>query len=337
MNAFEEKETRRHVRFKQERWPDLPDGKHAGRSYSHILPTGHLDNNCYPSIYASLQEYLAEADIALHASVLNLRSSQICCFNFLFPCRLDLGLGLQVFASAFPQVEKVSRIEFEYTGPSEATEWLGEPPGGKRGQNRTSVDAAVWWENTEGDRRLTLIEWKYTEREFGSCGGYESKGNQQKDRCKYLLVEKIRPQLDCYVASGRDSRTSRRYWDLLEQSGISASSYPGVGCPFRGPLYQLLRLYLLREFCQKNIPDLDGVDVVVMGFRENMRNILRVPNYLRGLCEDHGDDIIDVWNRLLTNAPPLRWLPVEDMLPPKDTLVAGQTEWRQYIHERYGV
>ena len=70
------------------------------------------------------------------------------------------------------------------------------------------MDAAVWWENTEGDRRLTLIEWKYTEGEFGNCGGYKSDGNHQKDKCENLSVKGIRPQWDCYIASGRDSRTS---------------------------------------------------------------------------------------------------------------------------------
>ena len=139
MNAFEAKETRRHARFKQESWPDLPDGQHGGKSYSHILPDGHLDKNCYPPIYTSLRGYLDEADIALHRYALNLRSSQVCCFNFLFPCRLDLGLAYQILGSALSKVEKVSQIEFEYTGPAGATEWLGEPPGGKRGQNRTST------------------------------------------------------------------------------------------------------------------------------------------------------------------------------------------------------
>lgn len=45
-------------------------------------------------------------------------------------------------------------IEFEYTGkdeypgPEGFVTWLSEPPGGKRGQNRNSIDAAVFW----GDR-----------------------------------------------------------------------------------------------------------------------------------------------------------------------------------------
>jgi hypothetical protein len=127
----------------------------------------------------------------------------------LFPLRLDLELARAALEPALPGVREVSEIEFEYTGPDGdgdgATVWLGEPAGGQRGQNRTSIDAAVWW--TDGDRRLlTFIEWKYTERNYGTCGGYASRGNKQKHLCENLDVLGGALSSACYLAHGRNTR-----------------------------------------------------------------------------------------------------------------------------------
>ena len=336
MNSFQRKETQCQADYKKKNWPDLPDGLYRQRPYPHILPEGHLDKNFYPPLYEPFIGYLEKENIALHSKAPYLTSSQVCCFNFLFPWRLQPSLAPKILARVLPGVEKVSNVEFEYTGPEGATEWLGEPgnlSGGQRGRIRTSVDAAIWWESTRGTRQLTLVEWKYTESELGSCGGYKSPGNRQKDKCDNLVVENIRPMMDCYVATGKSDRTSRHYWGLLEGSGISVSDFTSEGCPFRGPFNQLLRLYLLRQYCEQNLSGLDKVDVVIMGFKENESHILKAPNYLHVL----GDNLVDSWNALLTHAPPLRWLSVEDWLPELGTLTGEGEKWREYINERYCV
>ena len=333
MTAFQQRETRRQAKYKQKRWPELPDGKHSGKQYSHILPEGHLEKNYYPPIYDALKVYLEESKISLHSSSLNLKSSQACCFNFLFPWRLNLGGSTGVLASILPDVEQVLDIEFEYTGPDDATEWLGEPPGGGRGQNRTSVDAAIWWRDQAGNHQLTLIEWKYTESSFGDCGGYKSKGNQRKDKCRKLKVDTVVPREDCYVSTGNDGRTSRNYWTLLKESGIAVSDLLGEGCPFRGPWYQLLRLYLLRQYFQQNLRELDSVNVAVVGLNENWCHLLRMPSYM----EKFGNDVIDAWNELLVGAPPLRKISVEHLVSYIGKLSPEHEKWLEYIKSRYGV
>jgi hypothetical protein len=90
------------------------------------------------------------------------------------------------------------------------TEWLGEPPGGKRGQNRTSADAAIWWGDTEGCSRLTLVGWKYTERQFGTCGGFTSRGNDQKATCTQWRREDLDARRDCYLERRDTSRNQRK-------------------------------------------------------------------------------------------------------------------------------
>jgi hypothetical protein len=98
----------------------------------------------YPAMAQALIDYCDQFKIAIHAEALNLKSSQVACFNVIFPLRLDLDLAARVLQPLLPDVDKVTAIEFEYTGDEGASKWLGEPAGGKRGQNRTSIDAAIF-------------------------------------------------------------------------------------------------------------------------------------------------------------------------------------------------
>lgn len=333
MTPYHRRATTAQTSYKNRRWPGLPDGVVGRTAHPHILPEGHLDKNFFPPIFEAVQDYMAEMNVAPHRHFRNLKSSQACCFNFLFPWRLVPEAAPLVLAGLLPGVERASAIEFEYTGPAGTTDWLGEPPRGMRGRNRTSADAAIWWEDAGGGRRLTLVEWKYTETEFGGCGGYKSRRNRRKDKCDSLLAHSIEPKADCYLESGTTDRTSRQYWERLKPSGVSVSSFPDVGCPFRGPFYQLLRLYLVRQFCQESMPDTDLVDVVITGFRDNRPSLLKTPSHLRSLH----DNVVDAWNGLLTHGPPLRWSSVEDWLPSIESLTGEEAEWRRYIEDRYGV
>ena len=333
MNDFQQQETLRQAEYKRKNFPGLPDGVWSSRPtyhYPHILPEGHLEKNFYPPIYHPIVSYLEEGDIAGHTELLNLKSSQACCFNFLFHLRLTPDVAPNFLAAALPGVRQVSAIEFEYTGPDGTTEWLGEPPGGRRGQNRTSMDAAIWWQDEKGKKRLTLIEWKYTEAEFGDCGGYKSHGNRQRSSCNNLVPSELQPEVDCYLATGLTKLTSRRYWEHLSMAGISPQSFSDEpGCPFKGPFYQLLRQFLIRAYCQEAMDDVDLVDNVVIGFRDNV-HLLQTPSHLRR----PSDTIIDTWNCLLTTAPPLRWVSVDELVT---GIGNGSQDWRKYLGDRYGV
>lgn len=332
LTDFQKTETRRQAEFKRKKWPSMKDGvysKRPGYHYPHILPAEHREKNFYLPIYGDVLEYLKSARIAIHTEAHNLRSSQVCCFNFLFPLKKDLDKATQIFSSALLRLKQVLCIEFEYTGPDDsATTWLGEPPGGKPGQNRTSIDAAVWWEDQDGHKRLTFIEWKYTESEFGACGGYLAKGNKERDKCLQLKVQSVQPEQECYLATGKNSRTSRHYWEHLAEAGISLKRWGNrPGCPFRGPFYQLMRQYLLAAYCRAIMSEVHDVDLVVITFQGN-HDLLHVPLDLNHL----GEDVVSAWNRLLAAAPPLRLVFVEDMLAN-----APNDEWRAYIRERYNV
>jgi len=137
LNPFEQREARRQVCFKQEylgidEYGPLPT--HPEHYYPHILPAA-ADRRAalYGPMARAAIAYCDNEDIALHSQFLNLRSSQACCLNMMFPLRYDLDLAKTALKPLLPGVGKVSKIEFEWTGPDKVVTMLGEPRGGKHG------------------------------------------------------------------------------------------------------------------------------------------------------------------------------------------------------------
>ncbi len=331
LNRFQQAETLRQVTFKQTHWPHLAPGEWAKNpelTYPHILPAGDVARVFYPPIAATVLNYCTENHIAVHTEALNLRSSQICCFNVLFPLRQDLDLAASALAPLLPGVQAVTAIEFEYTGGKGAAQWLGETPSRMRGQNQTSIDAAIWW--TDGEKKyLTLAEWKYTEASYGSCGGYHSAGNDNKDFCRDLpSTDYLHQPEQCYLR-----QIGRNYWEHLPEAGIDLTVLSGSkGCPFRGPFYQLLRQYLLASYLRKP-QEVDEVFVASLHFRGN-QSLRNAPSSLCG----RGKDLASVWNSLLNGAPALREVAVEDIIGAiKSSGRLTDTAWLEYLAERYGL
>lgn len=332
LNDFQQQETRRQVKFKRRRWPELPDGTWSKRptySYPHILPRGHLKKAFYRDIADDVQSYCDENDIALSTEARNLKSSQVACFNVMFPMRSNAQLAKTALRPLLPGVDNVSRMEFEYTGDEGATDWLGEPPGGKRGQNRTSIDVAIWWEDAEKSI-LTLVEWKYTEPSFGTCGGFQSRGNKNRQVCRKLRVTSPQAAKRCYLTQERNKRC---YWRRMKEAGIDLTALARVkGCPFRGPFYQLLRQYLLAAYLRQS-KEADRVGVASVAFRGN-HSLHRVPRHLRQL----GDSVIAAWNSALQGVPELRHVDVEDIVAAMradDSSAARSLV--SYLNDRYGL
>ncbi|GAG37290.1 unnamed protein product [marine sediment metagenome] len=227
-------------------------------------------------------------------------------------------------------------IEFEYTGPRGVTEWLGEPSGGKRGQYRTSIDAAIFWIGRSKRRHITLVEWKYTEHGFGNCGAFASASAHAKTKCRSLDVARDSdPGQSCRLTRGGDLR-SRRYWEHMDKGGISLSAFSTVsGCPFQGPFYQLMRQFLLAEYLRHS-GEADQVDVALIGFGRNTA-LHKVPPPLRSLVPAQGGGIIDAWNAVLDGVPPMRHHTVEQLMERVDKSDGVDLGWRNYLRERYDV
>jgi hypothetical protein len=338
-NAFEQQEIFRQVAFKRQRWPHLGDGsasKYPTYTYPHILPTGHERLAFYEPLADAILSYLAEEDIAFHSEALNLKSSQVACLNFLFPLRQNFDLAKSVLKSFLPGLREVMGIEFEYTGPPEITKWLGEPSGGKRGQNRTSIDVAVFWVGKSKQKHITLIEWKYTESSFGVCGAFQSAPKDDKARCLTLNAARdTDPAQSCLLTTGGDHR-SRRYWEHMEAAGISLSTFANVqGCPFQGPFYQLMRQFLLAAYLRQT-GEANEVEVVSIGFARNTK-LHEVPSQLRSLVDREQEDIVCVWNAALKDVPRMRYWMVEQLMARVNQIRGIDLGWRNYLRERYDV
>ncbi len=341
LNKFQQAETLRQVEFKEKYFGEFKHGrwsKDGNLFYPHILPSEKDKNNQIKKVFYSnmadeIIKYCNDNDIEIHQEALNLKSSQVCCFNLIFPLRLDFNLAKMLLSSIYKNIKSVSKVEFEYTGDLEITKSLGEPLSGKRGQNRTSIDAAIWWEDNskKPEKYITLIEWKYTEANFGKCGGYSSKSNKHKEKCKLFNVSKSNPLSDCYLVY----KHKRKYWELLEESGINLTMFNNIpGCPFQGLLYQLMRQYLVAHK-MKFIEKVDKVFVVSISFKNN-NCIHNVPNYLKRLKKSSDDTILDVWNNALSNAPKMLHYNIEALLTNKIKEILPKP-YKKYIDLRYGL
>jgi len=331
LNAFEAQETVRQAQFKRKQWPELPDGVRvagdASHSYPHILPDGddQIEKALLSVVARDVLDHCRSHGIALHTEALNLRSSQICCLNTMFPPRLDLELAREALVDVLPGVTEVTKIDFEYTGPEGTTEWLGEPAGGGRGRLRTSIDVAIWWRRGD-DRAFSLCEWKYTESGYGTCGGYRSPNNHNKSHCSSPQSHPSGYQDDCYLSL----QSKRHYWPLMDEAGIDLSAAPdGTCCPLRGPFYQLMRQYLVAHYQRVHDPALD-VQVVVLSFSGN--TALHDPSA-------DGTTVEDRWNRCLRKPEQaLRTVHVESVVSRARAAAGeGHQPWLAYLNERYGL
>ncbi len=338
-NPFEQQVIRRQVAFKQARWPALRDGPHVkfpAHTYPHVLPLGQERLAFYEPYAAAIFNYLKAEDIALHSEVLNLKSSQVACLNVLYPLRANREWATVALRPVLPDVREVTALEFEYTGPIDATRWLGEPAGGKRGQNRTSIDAAIFWIDQHDRTHATLVEWKYTERNFGVCSAFSTADAAAKANCLNLdFATNDEPARVCLLCQGQPQR-SRRYWEHSAVVGLNRQAFSAVkGCPFQGPFYQLWRQFLLAAYLRLNHV-VDEAEVLSCSFAKNTA-LAAVPPQLRPLMSRTDGTLVDTWNTVLAAVPPLRHLAVEQLMAAIDDAPPIDPGWRDYVHERYGV
>jgi len=343
-NAFEKDAIIRQVSYKAMHWSDLPMlASHRGNRhhYPHILPPGNERLAYFNGFADETLAYMHANDIAVHTEVLNLKSSQAACINFLFPLRHNPALAVRALRDILPNVAAVTPIDFEYTGQDETdrarqpcTAWLGEPASGKRGQNRTSIDAAIFWTDTDDATHISLVEWKYTERNFGVCSAHQKAKPELKARCRGLDVT-ADPASDCILA-GPGRNCGRRYWEHMSAAGISLDRLAAVeGCPFQGPFYQLMRQHLVAQFLRDQHAA-DHVDVIAIEFEGNTA-LRAVPRQLRPLCSNPDDTVIDAWNSVLAGVPAMRRVTAEQLIAGYDAAGGVDSVWREYIRDRYGL
>ena len=167
MPAFAAREKARLLAARDALFGDPGGGLFRGRRYPFVLRDPV--RNLWPGIAADALACFARNGIVWHegvdASTGHVLSSQVACVNHLYPLRRRVDAATAVLAGIDPTVIAAEPIEdggfvaFEFIG---SRQHLAER-GFTRGAHCTSVDAAMVGRTAAGERRLFLIEWKYTE------------------------------------------------------------------------------------------------------------------------------------------------------------------------------
>ena len=300
-------------------------GKSAiGNPYPHLIPNTKWEYNLWEGVREEAPHYFRKKGIAWHRQRHNLLSSQIMCVNLFFPLKEHLDVLKPWLFSQFPDVEKVTDLDFEYIGPENYFRELGG-----RGQNMTSSDLAITWLDGAKRRNMLLLEFKFTEPDFGQCS---KRQNPNPNRCLSSKKVVASPKTQCHRAE-----LGRTYWDIILSRDspvlkkcLTAARY----CPFRYDFYQLMRNQLLAHCIQSDSKS--GFDKVKFGVIYHVDNddLLRMSHPFGGERNP-----LKAWPTLLRNPETFHASTVQDFLRTikKASLPDDLTGWRTYLEKRYGL
>ena len=298
-------------------------GKWRGKPYPHILPSGKWQYNLFEGIRDSVIQYFERNYIAWHQQKHNLLSSQILCVNLFFPLRQHLDVIQSFLSSHFSDVERVIDIDFEYIGPYEKN-YFNEDGG--RGQNRTSSDVAIIWKDKSNNKNMLLLEFKFTEPNFGECS---KQSNPNRSRCQSATKVIETPEKECWRAI-----RGRSYWERILSVGspfrreaLTAEKY----CPFRYDFYQLMRNQLLAHCIEADSQaDFSRVDFGIIYHADN-ETLLRMARPFAGERNP-----LKAWPRLLKDPNKFHTFTIQELLDAVDRkLPVGLAEWRSYLKWKY--
>jgi len=315
------------VRWKEDTAGIAERGEHAGSTRDFLFPRAAWAQNLLAPHRDAVLQHVEREDIGLHTFAHHVLSSQCFAFNlagpFLeYPEQLTGALRRLLPPAVAAEVASVSRVELEYDGDDPG---FGEPSHGRRGENRTSVDIAVWWEDRAGGTNLVLVEVKFTEAEFGGCG----KGAKHRGRCNTDGEGLVRGRgRGCPLTESPHNRT---YWALADHHGLfqwdTLAAQPA--CPFRHGGYQLMRNQLLARVLEADrARGLRRVDFAALVHDENP-SIRRVKAPMAGRS-----DVDTGWRGVLTDPSRFHfWLASDWLGQAPDTPELGA--WHGAMRERY--
>ena len=296
-----------------------------GNPYPHIIPNAKWKYNLREGIREEAPRYFKEKGIAWHRQKHNLLSSQIMCVNIFFPLKQHLNVIKPWLIRLFRDAENVVDIDFEYIGPEDKN-YFNEIGG--RGQNKTSSDVSITWLDRERGKNMLLLEFKFTEPDFGQCS---KKGNPDRNRCFFSNKVVASPQKQCYRAE-----VGRTYWDIILSSDspfrretLTTEKY----CPFRYDFYQLMRNQLLAHRIQSD-PEA-GFSKMEFGviYHADNDKLLRMSHPFGGERNP-----LTSWPTLLKNPDSFHSFTVQDFIATIDARLPDDlTGWRTYLKQRYGL
>lgn len=204
--------------------------KVAHRKYGHILAEDAADegrNFLHEAAFKALKARdAAGKGIALSRTGSNMLSSQALCFNMLAPLMAAGASGLRIAAEALaafvPGLCSVTSITLEYTPPFDIFH-------DQSGLVGVDCDALIEVQTASGDPGILVLETKFVEDTFSTCG------HREKGRCTRDVIVGADFR-GCRYTSGNGFL----YWQRAAESHtIQLPVVGSKGCPFGGPLWQI--------------------------------------------------------------------------------------------------
>ncbi len=230
-------------------------GKYSDDYYDAILPESVHKNFpvIYPDILQDLKLHQNKFPFKLHEHFNHMASSQAANVNLFLPVLLNtkandvlknINSNSKIIKSDFNKLAnnelyKGFRIEF-WDGNSSKEKGILKDHNARSG---TDSDIAIAYYNHDNELCLWLIEHKLTEKEFTECGGYKSKGRDEKKHlCGKPYNDVLKDKNLCYYHDIRKFK----YWDITDTNkSFFANADKYDECPFRGGMNQLWRNQLL--------------------------------------------------------------------------------------------
>lgn len=323
VQTFRERMAYKQTVFKTEALGIKQMGMWNGKPYPHILPEDAWSLNLWENISYNTVKQFAQHEIPWHPQKHNMLSSQIMCVNIFFPLQEHLHLINDWLRLCQFDVSEVTSLEFEYLGPKN---YFNEDQ--QRGRDRTSADLAITWVDMARRNNLLLLEFKFSEPNFGVCSQDK---NPNPQRC--LAVRKVisSPKKQCHRA-----QTGRTYWDhiLSEKTPFWLDSLALEWyCPFRYDFYQLMRNQLLAH-CIQSDPKagFDRAEFGVLYHADNDKLLKMSPPF------DKEHNPLKAWPSLLHKPETFHTFSLQDFFSAIDPgLPFELADWREYLKQRYGI
>lgn len=158
----------------------------------------------------------------------NMLSSQAMCFNLFAPLAARLDLATEVLKPFIAGLNEVTAIHIEYTPDRDV---FNDQTG------RGGVDCDLLIEgSTERGALLQIIETKFVEPEFSTCG-FRKAGRAAKD--KVVCPNDVAVHAD-RAACLYSRNKGYKYWQRTDEHDILAeNALEEAGCRFGGPRWQL--------------------------------------------------------------------------------------------------
>ena len=229
-------------------------GYYKGQPYDYMFPDEYIRKHSIPPfIHRGIHEEIEKMQkgkfaYKVHKMAFHMASSQTACVNLFMPLLLDENADTIIrnipgCPDDFVKIDK-ERLHkgfcFEYWGQDFTSDkgLLGDHSNAAG----TDSDLAVAYLNGNGEHCLWLIEHKLTEQEFTTCGGYRSKGNNEKGSCETNgISDLLNNPSRCHY-----HRIGYEYWNIMANKQCAFKIDPDSHrCPFCGGMNQLWRNQLL--------------------------------------------------------------------------------------------